>query len=166
MRPCPPLRPAAPCRLPIVHSQPHPSQLVPSGPGGTRRQAAHGAGCGQIVTVRNVDANIEHEISAAVVTPATPSAMINASAVPSTSRRSGALALQSCGNSAPLARAESVSAADSVSVRRVGPQLAHRFPARATGTHAGRSLEPQFVMNIALAALAADRAALFPPCDG
>ena len=36
---------------------------------------------------------------------------------------------------------------------------------RATGTHLGHGLEPQFPMNIALAAIALDHGALFPPCD-
>jgi 3-oxoacyl-[acyl-carrier-protein] synthase II len=35
---------------------------------------------------------------------------------------------------------------------------------RATGTHLGHGLEPQFPMNIALAALSISRKALFPPC--
>ena len=35
---------------------------------------------------------------------------------------------------------------------------------RATGTHLGHGFEPQFVMNVALAALAVSRGALFPPC--
>src|SRR5215470_10875455 len=36
---------------------------------------------------------------------------------------------------------------------------------RATGTHIGHGVEPQFAMNIALAALAIERGALFPPHD-
>lgn len=36
---------------------------------------------------------------------------------------------------------------------------------RATGSYLGHGLEPQFVMNIALAALAIGHASLFPPCD-
>ncbi|HWV51760.1 beta-ketoacyl-ACP synthase [Pseudorhodoplanes sp.] len=36
---------------------------------------------------------------------------------------------------------------------------------RATGTYLGHGLEPQFPMNIALAALALDHATLFPPRD-
>jgi 3-oxoacyl-[acyl-carrier-protein] synthase II len=40
------------------------------------------------------------------------------------------------------------------------------IPVRATGTYLGHALEPQFAMNIALAALAVDHATLFPPCDG
>jgi 3-oxoacyl-[acyl-carrier-protein] synthase II len=36
---------------------------------------------------------------------------------------------------------------------------------RATGTCIGHGVEPQFVMNIALAAMAVERHALFPPCD-
>jgi len=36
---------------------------------------------------------------------------------------------------------------------------------RATGTHIGHGVEPQFAMNIALAALAVERGALFPSCD-
>ncbi|HZD88794.1 MAG TPA: beta-ketoacyl-ACP synthase, partial [Pseudolabrys sp.] len=39
------------------------------------------------------------------------------------------------------------------------------LPVRATGSYIGHGLEPQFVMNIALAALALDHASLFPPCD-
>jgi 3-oxoacyl-[acyl-carrier-protein] synthase II len=35
---------------------------------------------------------------------------------------------------------------------------------RATGTHLGHGMEPQFAMNIALAALAVSHQALFPPC--
>jgi 3-oxoacyl-[acyl-carrier-protein] synthase II len=37
---------------------------------------------------------------------------------------------------------------------------------RATGTHVGHAFEPQFAMNIALAALALDHGKLFSPCDG
>jgi 3-oxoacyl-[acyl-carrier-protein] synthase II len=45
--------------------------------------------------------------------------------------------------------------------------LARRgLPVRATGTHVGHGMEPQFAMNIALAALAISRGKLFPPCDG
>ncbi len=40
------------------------------------------------------------------------------------------------------------------------------IPARATGTYLGHGMEPQFVMNVALAALALSRASLFPPGDG
>jgi len=36
---------------------------------------------------------------------------------------------------------------------------------RATGTHLGHALEPQFPANIALAAMALRRGRLFPPCD-
>ena len=36
---------------------------------------------------------------------------------------------------------------------------------RATGSYLGHGLEPQFVMNIALAAVALGHASLFPPCD-
>ncbi len=36
---------------------------------------------------------------------------------------------------------------------------------RATGTRIGHGVEPQFAMNIALAAMAVERRALFPPCD-
>ena len=36
---------------------------------------------------------------------------------------------------------------------------------RATGSHLGHGIEPQFPMNIALAAMALQRGALFPPCD-
>jgi 3-oxoacyl-[acyl-carrier-protein] synthase II len=42
------------------------------------------------------------------------------------------------------------------------PQVA----VRATGSHLGHGLEPQFVMNVAIAALAVGRGILFPPCDG
>jgi 3-oxoacyl-[acyl-carrier-protein] synthase II len=38
-------------------------------------------------------------------------------------------------------------------------------PIRATGTFLGHAMEPQFVMNIALAATAVSRASLFPPGD-
>jgi len=40
------------------------------------------------------------------------------------------------------------------------------LPVRATGTHIGHGMEPQFPMNIALAALAIARGKLFAPCDG
>jgi 3-oxoacyl-[acyl-carrier-protein] synthase II len=40
------------------------------------------------------------------------------------------------------------------------------LPVRATGTHIGHGLEPQFSMNIALAALALKHGKLFPPADG
>ena len=36
---------------------------------------------------------------------------------------------------------------------------------RATGTYLGHGAEPQFVMNVALAAVALDHGSLFPPCD-
>jgi 3-oxoacyl-[acyl-carrier-protein] synthase II len=36
---------------------------------------------------------------------------------------------------------------------------------RATGTYLGHGIESQFVMNIALAAIAISRGRLFPPCD-
>ena len=38
-------------------------------------------------------------------------------------------------------------------------------PVRATGTHIGHGLEPQFPMNVALAALALRHGKLFPPGD-
>jgi 3-oxoacyl-[acyl-carrier-protein] synthase II len=38
-------------------------------------------------------------------------------------------------------------------------------PVRATGSTLGHGLEPQFVMNIALATLALGREKLFPPAD-
>ncbi|MEX0752248.1 MAG: beta-ketoacyl-ACP synthase [Xanthobacteraceae bacterium] len=38
-------------------------------------------------------------------------------------------------------------------------------PVRATGTYLGHGMEPQFIMNVALAALAVSRASLFPPGD-
>lgn len=37
---------------------------------------------------------------------------------------------------------------------------------RATGSHLGHGIEPQFVMNIAIAALTVSHGMLFPPCDG
>jgi 3-oxoacyl-[acyl-carrier-protein] synthase II len=40
------------------------------------------------------------------------------------------------------------------------------LPVRATGTLIGHGLEPQMVMNVALAALAVNRGRLFPPCGG
>jgi 3-oxoacyl-[acyl-carrier-protein] synthase II len=39
------------------------------------------------------------------------------------------------------------------------------LPVRATGTFVGHADEPQFAMNVALAALAINRGTLFPPCD-
>jgi 3-oxoacyl-[acyl-carrier-protein] synthase II len=36
---------------------------------------------------------------------------------------------------------------------------------RATGTYLGHGAEPQFVMNLALAAIALEHGSLFPPCD-
>ena len=39
------------------------------------------------------------------------------------------------------------------------------LPVRATGSHTGHAAEPQFVMNIALAAVALGHARLFPPAD-
>jgi 3-oxoacyl-[acyl-carrier-protein] synthase II len=36
---------------------------------------------------------------------------------------------------------------------------------RATGTYLGHALEPQFPMNVALAAIAVNRGSLFPPGD-
>ncbi len=38
-------------------------------------------------------------------------------------------------------------------------------PVRASGTFIGHADEPQFAMNVALAALAISRGTLFPPCD-
>jgi 3-oxoacyl-[acyl-carrier-protein] synthase II len=40
------------------------------------------------------------------------------------------------------------------------------LPVRATGTHIGHGLEPQFSMNIALAAVATQQGKLFAPADG
>lgn len=40
-----------------------------------------------------------------------------------------------------------------------------RLAVRATGTHLGHGLEPQFPANIALAAIALQRGKLYPPCD-
>jgi len=42
------------------------------------------------------------------------------------------------------------------------PELA----VRATGSHVGHALEPQFAMNIAVAVLAVGHGILFPPCGG
>jgi 3-oxoacyl-[acyl-carrier-protein] synthase II len=39
------------------------------------------------------------------------------------------------------------------------------IPVRSTGTYIGHGLEPQFIMNIALAALALRQGKLFPPAD-
>ncbi len=39
------------------------------------------------------------------------------------------------------------------------------LPVRATGSYIGHGMEPQFVMNIALAAMALGHGSLFPPCD-
>ncbi len=39
------------------------------------------------------------------------------------------------------------------------------IPVRATGSYIGHGMEPQFPMNVALAALALDRGSLFPPRD-
>src|SRR5262249_36317984 len=40
------------------------------------------------------------------------------------------------------------------------------LPVRATGTLVGHGMEPQMVMNVALAALAVNRGKLFPSSDG
>jgi 3-oxoacyl-[acyl-carrier-protein] synthase II len=40
-----------------------------------------------------------------------------------------------------------------------------RLAVRATGTYLGHGLEPQFVINIALATVALGHGSLFPPCD-
>ena len=40
------------------------------------------------------------------------------------------------------------------------------LPVRATGTLIGHGIEPQMVMNVALAALAVNRGKLFAPCGG
>jgi 3-oxoacyl-[acyl-carrier-protein] synthase II len=40
-----------------------------------------------------------------------------------------------------------------------------QFAVRATGTHLGHGLEPQFPMNVALAAIAVSRGKLFAPAD-
>ena len=39
-------------------------------------------------------------------------------------------------------------------------------PVRATGSYIGHGFEPQFPMNVALAAIAVNRGSLFPPGDG
>ena len=36
---------------------------------------------------------------------------------------------------------------------------------RATGSYLGHGVEPQFAMNVALAAIALGHGSLFPPCD-
>ena len=36
---------------------------------------------------------------------------------------------------------------------------------RATGSYLGHGAEPQFIMNVALAAVALGHGSLFPPCD-
>jgi 3-oxoacyl-[acyl-carrier-protein] synthase II len=41
----------------------------------------------------------------------------------------------------------------------------HGLAVRATGTHLGQGVEPQFFANIALAAAAVQRGLLFPPTD-
>jgi 3-oxoacyl-[acyl-carrier-protein] synthase II len=40
------------------------------------------------------------------------------------------------------------------------------YPVRATASLFGHGFEPQFIMNIAIAALAVNHGKLFPPCDG
>jgi 3-oxoacyl-[acyl-carrier-protein] synthase II len=40
------------------------------------------------------------------------------------------------------------------------------LPVRATGTLIGHGIEPQMLMNVALAAMAVNRGKLFPPCGG
>ena len=40
------------------------------------------------------------------------------------------------------------------------------LPVRGTGTLIGHGIEPQMVMNVALAAMAVNRGKLFPPCGG
>jgi 3-oxoacyl-[acyl-carrier-protein] synthase II len=40
------------------------------------------------------------------------------------------------------------------------------LPVRATGSMIGHGIEPQMVMNVALAAMAVKRGKLFPPCGG
>jgi 3-oxoacyl-[acyl-carrier-protein] synthase II len=40
-----------------------------------------------------------------------------------------------------------------------------KAPIRATGTYLGHAMEPQFPMNIALAAMVVSRGKLFPPGD-
>jgi 3-oxoacyl-[acyl-carrier-protein] synthase II len=40
------------------------------------------------------------------------------------------------------------------------------LPVRGTGTPIGHGIEPQMVMNVALAAMAVNRGKLFPPCGG
>jgi 3-oxoacyl-[acyl-carrier-protein] synthase II len=39
------------------------------------------------------------------------------------------------------------------------------IPVRATGTHVGHGIEPQFAMNVALAAIALNHGKLYPPVD-
>ena len=39
------------------------------------------------------------------------------------------------------------------------------LPVRATGTYIGHAMEPQFPMNVALAAIALEHGSLFPPRD-
>lgn len=40
------------------------------------------------------------------------------------------------------------------------------IPVRATGSHLGHAPETQFIVNVAIAALAVSRGSLFPACDG
>ncbi|MFL9825252.1 beta-ketoacyl-ACP synthase [Rhodoplanes sp. SY1] len=55
-------------------------------------------------------------------------------------------------------------AADATAQERAA-LAARGLPVRATGSIAGHSIEPQFVFNIALAALALGQGRLFAPCD-
>ena len=48
---------------------------------------------------------------------------------------------------------------------RVSQQAHGDLAVRATGSYLGHGLEPQFPMNVALAAVALGHGSLFPPCD-
>ena len=67
------------------------------------------------------------------------------------------------GNAAVLSGA--TGAAPATAEERVFLAAHDDLAVRATGSYLGHGAEPQFVMNVALAAVALDHGSLFPPCD-
>jgi 3-oxoacyl-[acyl-carrier-protein] synthase II len=66
----------------------------------------------------------------------------------------------------PIAVLSGATGADPATAEERGFLEAHHdLAVRATGSYLGHGLEPQFVMNVALATVALGRGSLFPPCD-
>jgi 3-oxoacyl-[acyl-carrier-protein] synthase II len=75
-------------------------------------------------------------------------------------------ALRSKAKASPVAVLSGATGADPATAEERGFLEARRdLAVRATGSYLGHGLEPQFVMNIALATVALGHGSLFPPCD-